>query len=56
MTAVDKMGRVIMQNMKHIRHAPVTVEQCIRNQIAKSRAQKLVTFEALTQQTTEAFL
>ena len=39
-----KMGRGIMQNKKHIRHTAVTVEQYLREQIAKSRAQTLVTF------------
>ena len=32
-----KTARVITQNMKHIRHAPVTVEQYLRDQLAKSR-------------------
>ena len=34
-----KMGRIIMWNTMYIRHTPVTVEQYLGNQIAKSRTQ-----------------
>ena len=37
-------GRVIMQNMKHIRHIPVMVEQYLRDQLAKARTQTPVNF------------
>ena len=40
---VIKTGRIIMQNMKHIRHTPVTVRQYLRDQITKSRTWTMVT-------------
>ena len=39
-----KMGRIIRQNIKHIRYTLVTVEQYLRDQIAKSRMQTPVIF------------
>ena len=40
---VMKMGRIIIQNMEHIRHTPVTIEHYLGEQIAKTRAHILVT-------------
>ena len=39
-----KTGRIIMWNTMPIRHMPVMVKQYLREQIAKSRTQTLVTF------------
>ena len=49
---VKKMGRVIRQNMKHIGHTPGTVEQYLRDQIAKTRAKMPAAFMALWQNKT----
>ena len=48
---VTKTGKIITRNMKHIRHTPVTCEQCLRDQTAKSRTQTLVKFWSTTQYT-----
>ena len=39
-----KTGRIIKQNIKHMKHTPVTAKQQLRDQIAKNRTQTLVTF------------
>ena len=41
---VIKMDRVIMQNMKHIRHTLVTVDQYLQDQVAKTRKQTPANF------------
>ena len=41
---VVKIGRIVMQNIKHIRNTSVTIKKSLRDLIARSRTQTLVTF------------